>query len=109
MHIRETGCSIRGSTGNSPWSPSFLIYINDLTTVCKSPKANLFADDTFLYRHIAHDVDSTKLQEDLITLEDWESKWQMSFHREKCTVGNTSRLPQDAIFNNARQNKTQLD
>ena len=64
----------------------FLIYINDLPTVCKSSKANLFADNTLLYRHIANDGDSTKLQEDLTALEDWESKWQMSFHPEKCTV-----------------------
>ena len=64
----------------------FLIYINNLPTVCKSSKANLFADDTLLYRHIANDGDSTKLQEDLTALEDWESKWQMSFHPEKCTV-----------------------
>ena len=48
----------------------FLIYINDLPTVCKSSKANLFADDTLLYRHIANDGDSTKLQEDLTALED---------------------------------------
>ena len=52
----------------------FLIYINDLPTVCKSSKANLFADDTLLYRHIANDRDSTKLQEDLTALEDWESR-----------------------------------
>ena len=64
----------------------FLIYINDLPTVCKSSKANLFADDTLLCRYIANDGDSTKLQEDLTALEDWESKWQMSFHPEKCTV-----------------------
>ena len=64
----------------------FLIYINDQPTVCKSSKAHLFADDTLLYRHIANNGDSTKLQEDLTTLEDWESKWQMSFHPEKCTV-----------------------
>ena len=62
-----------------------LIYINDLPTVCKSPKAYLFADDTLLYMHIANDGDSTKLQE-LTALEDWESKWQMSFHPEKYTV-----------------------
>ena len=31
-------------------------------------------------------MDSTKLQQDLTALEDWESKWQMSFRPEKCTV-----------------------
>ena len=39
-----------------------------------------------LNKHIGNDVDSTKLQQDLTTLEDWESKWQMSFRQEKCTV-----------------------
>ena len=39
-----------------------------------------------LDRHIRNDWDSTKLQEVLIALEDWESRWQMSFHPEKCTV-----------------------
>ena len=53
----------------------------------KTSQANLFADDTLLYRHIRNDGDSAKLQEDLIALEDWESRWQMSFHPEKpCTV-----------------------
>ena len=41
---------------------------------------------TLLYRYIAHNGDSTKLKEDLTALEDWESKWQMCFHPEKCTV-----------------------
>ena len=44
------------------------------------------ADDTLLYQHIRNDEDSAKLQEDLTALEDWESRWQMSFHTEKCTV-----------------------
>ena len=66
--------------------PYFLVYINDLPTVCKSSQANLFADDTLLYRHIRNDGDSAKLQEDLTALEDWESRLQMSFHPEKCTV-----------------------
>ena len=47
----------------------FLIYINDLPTVCKSSKANLFPEDTLLYRHIANDGDSTKLQEDLLGIQ----------------------------------------
>ena len=64
----------------------FLIYVNDLPTVCKSSKATLFANDTLFYSHIANDGDSIKLQEDLTALEDWESKWQMSLHPEKCTV-----------------------
>ena len=64
----------------------FLVYINDLPTVCKTSQADLFADDTLLYQHIRNYEDSAKLQEDLTALEDWESRWQMSFHPEKCTV-----------------------
>ena len=50
-------------------------YINDLPTVCKTSQANLFADDTLLYRHIRNDGDSDILQEDLTDLEDSESRW----------------------------------
>ena len=64
----------------------FLVYINDLPSVCKSSQANLFADDTLLYKHMRNSEDSTKLQEDLTAPEDWETKLQMSFHPEKCTV-----------------------
>jgi len=64
----------------------FLVYINDLPSVCRSSQANLFADDTLLYKHIRSFEDATKLQKDLAALEDWESKWQMSFHPEKCSV-----------------------
>ena len=63
-----------------------LVYIKYLPSVCKSSQANLFADDTLLYRHIWNGGDSIKLQIDQTALEDWESKWQMSFHPEKCTA-----------------------
>ena len=46
----------------------------------------LFADDCLLYRHIRNDKDSVDLQTDLTALEDWETKWQVCFHPEKCTV-----------------------
>ena len=64
----------------------FLVYINDLPSTCRSSKANLFADDTLLYKHISTSEDANKLQEDLTALEDWESKWQMCFHPDKCSV-----------------------
>ena len=71
---------------DSPWPQTFLVYINDLPSVCKSSQANMFADDTLLYRHIRNYGDSIKLQGDLTALEDWESKLQMSLHPEKCNV-----------------------
>jgi myo-inositol-hexaphosphate 3-phosphohydrolase len=47
---------------------------------------SLFADDTLLYKHIRNDNDAPKLKGDLSALEEWESKWHMSCHPEKCTV-----------------------
>ena len=64
----------------------FLAFINDLPDVVKTSDARLFADDCLLYRHIRNDKDSADLQNDLTALEDWETKWQMRFHPEKCTV-----------------------
>ncbi|MEW8548082.1 MAG: reverse transcriptase family protein, partial [Candidatus Thiodiazotropha sp.] len=64
----------------------FLAFINDLPEVVKTSEARLFADDCLLYRHIRHENDSSDLQTDLSALEDWETKWQMHFHPEKCTV-----------------------
>lgn len=48
----------------------FLVYINDLPSVCQSSQTNLFADDTLLYKHIRIREDATKLQEYLAALED---------------------------------------
>ena len=66
--------------------PTFLVYINVLPTVCKTSQAHLFADYTLLYQHIRNGEDSAKLQENLIALEDLESRWKMSFHLEKYMV-----------------------
>lgn len=64
----------------------FLAYINDLPEVVRSSDARLFADDCLLYKHIKNERDAALLQEDLSALEEWEQKWQMKFHPEKCTV-----------------------
>ena len=52
----------------------------------KTSDARLFANDCLLYHHISHEKDSLDLQTNLSDLEDWETKWQMHFHPEKCTV-----------------------
>jgi len=62
----------------------FLTYINDLPERISSP-SRLFADDTAVYRLITCLEDSSKLQEDLGKLEDWESEWDMAFHPDKCS------------------------
>ena len=61
----------------------FLAYINDMPE-CVSSDLRLFADDSLLYRRIKSVEDATILQQDLDKLQEWESKWLMQFHPEKC-------------------------
>jgi hypothetical protein len=44
----------------------------------------LFADDTIAYVTISSDADAANLQQNLDKLAEWESKWFMKFHPEKC-------------------------
>ena len=48
----------------------FLIYVNDIPNIVKS-SAKLFADDTKIYRELSHDSDTSILQSDLDSLEEW--------------------------------------
>jgi hypothetical protein len=61
------------------------VYINDLPEVTSS-SARLFANDCLLFRRIRKIQDAVDLQNDLSSLEEWERKWQMCFHPEKCIV-----------------------
>ncbi|KAK3083079.1 hypothetical protein FSP39_013376 [Pinctada imbricata] len=63
----------------------FLAYINDMPEATTSD-VRLFADDSLLFRKIRNRGDPEKLQADLDRLEEWEKRWQMSFHPSKCTV-----------------------
>ena len=46
----------------------------------------LFADDTIVYFTISSDTDAANLQKDLDKLAEWETKWLMKFHPDKCNV-----------------------
>ena len=63
----------------------FLFYINDMPEGLRS-RVRLFADDTIVYLTITSDVDADHLQEDLNKLAEWEGKWKMAFHPDKCNV-----------------------
>jgi hypothetical protein len=65
----------------------FLLYINDLPSAVRS-KVRLFADDTIIYTTTDK---SDQLQRDLLSLEDWETKWDMKFHPAKCETIRFSR------------------
>ena len=51
-----------------------------------SSNVRLFADDTVVYMAITSDIDAEKLQDDLNKPADWEIRWLMTFHPEKCNV-----------------------
>ena len=63
----------------------FLVYINDLPKGLES-QTRLFADDTIVYRAISDPSDGMTLQSDLDKLAEWEDRWQMTFHPQKCIV-----------------------
>ena len=57
----------------------FLIFINDLLEGIKS-LGKLFADDSKIFRKITSEQDRIILQEDLIKLQEWSSKWLLQFN-----------------------------
>ncbi|KAL8609842.1 hypothetical protein ACOMHN_020677 [Nucella lapillus] len=68
----------------------FLLYINDLPENLSST-TRLFADDTLCHRVINSNDDQAALQQDLDHMADWELKWKMSFHPEKCQALHVTR------------------
>lgn len=63
----------------------FNLFINDLNQN-NSSEMKLYADDCLLYRIVNDKNDTITLQNDLILLENWSTKWQMKFNPEKCQV-----------------------
>ena len=68
----------------------FLLFINDLPDKIVS-NTRLFAYDCIVYRQINRPEDCFILQEDLNSLAEWESKWGMAFHPQKCSVMSITR------------------
>ena len=59
-------------------------HINDLPEQVRAT-VRLFTDDTIRYVVMASENDAS-LQKDLDNLIDWEDKWKMQFHPQKCSV-----------------------
>ena len=66
--------------------PILLIYTNDVIDNIKHSKIRLFADDIVLYKEISAVRDAQQLQEDLESLQLWESTWLLKFSIPKCHV-----------------------
>ena len=75
----------------------FLIFINDLPENIRS-SVLLFADDCVLYRNKKSPIDCQILQDDLNSLAQWETDWQMKFNVAKChSMRVTRHLPDHQI------------
>ena len=75
----------------------FLIFINDLPENIRS-SVSLFADDCVLYRNIKSAIDCQILQDDLNSIAQWETDWQMKFIFAKCrSMRVTRHLPENQI------------
>ena len=71
----------------------FLIFINDLPENIRS-SVRLFADDCVLYRNIESPMDCQIVQDDLNSLAQWDTDWQMKFNVAKChSMGVTRHHP----------------
>ena len=78
----------------------FLIFINDLPDNIRS-SVRLFADDCVLYRNIKTLTDCQILQDDLNSLGQRETDWQMKFNVAKChSMRVTRHLPSNQIHFN---------
>ena len=72
----------------------FLIFINDIDTVCCGTcELQLFADDVKLYSNIDVDDTSDCLQQSLNNLSAWAAEWQLRINISKCAVLNIATRP----------------
>ena len=63
----------------------FVLYINDIAEAIQS-ELGLFADDTKIFSIIKSICDVTKLQRDLIKMQEWNGIWLLNLNLEKCKV-----------------------
>jgi hypothetical protein len=75
----------------------FNIYINDIVADLEC-RALLFADDLKIYRQISSMEDCIKLQDDLIKVNEWCTRNQLSLNIDKCTVVSHSRKAGTIIY-----------
>ena len=77
----------------------FFIFINDLPENIRS-SVRLFAEDCVLHmNNIKSPMDCQILQDDLNSLAQWETDWQMKIYFVKCHSMRATRHPHDKQYN----------
>ena len=61
-------------------------------------KTRLFADDCVIYKPISNTKHCLQLQDDLYRLGDWEDKWGMCFHPDKCSILRVTRIKSPVLY-----------
>ena len=75
----------------------FIIYINDITRNLTS-QCKLFADDMKVYKVLRNTNENMHvLQQDLYSLEQWSTEWQLDFNTKKCEVMRISKRSDKSI------------
>ena len=62
-----------------------MLYINDIAEAIQS-ELGIFADDTKIFSIIKSICNVTKLQRDLINMQEWNGVWLLNLNLEKCKV-----------------------
>lgn len=79
-----------GPSRSTPGALAYPSFINDSPDNLSS-HIRLFADDCITYRTIRSLGDCTALKQDLQALAEWEHKWGMEIHHQKCSVLTVTR------------------
>ena len=62
----------------------FVLFINDLPSICYPCTIKLYADDVKVYFAIHDHTDRDTLQQCLDRIYDWSLKWELKFSYDKC-------------------------
>ena len=76
----------------------FLIYINNMVEAVSVSRIQLYADDSQCMQDIHNRSDCDLLQEDLNSLLQWSSTWNMGFNVAKCAFMRVGNLIPDSTY-----------
>ncbi len=76
----------------------FLVYINDLPLSINFSNIHIFADDTKCTHQMISTSDTIGLQSDIDRLNQWSSKWSLSFNKCSDAILQQSINPQELLL-----------
>ena len=92
------GCYIWHTTRPVLGPLLFAIFIKDLPD-CLDSDVYLFADDTKIYKIIKGDNYREALLQDLKKMTEWNDKWLLKFHQQKCKSMTIAKTNNETEYN----------